>query len=182
LWGHLQTAIDEAIGRGVAIRFVVRAGEKTQVGQLKWLREHRIKVDLVERLHAKIYLNEKTVLVSSMNITETSTTNSRDFAMIVESEAAARKLRNYVDYLTGNINASQSAYSVRKLMGKTGTCIRDGRKMDFNPGMPLCYKCYPKWAKYKNKDYEEKFCHSCGRHSETTYARPLCPDCDKKLD
>jgi phosphatidylserine/phosphatidylglycerophosphate/cardiolipin synthase-like enzyme len=182
LWGHLQSAMDEAIGRGVAISFVVRAGERNQSEELEWLRDHDVKVYEVPHLHAKIYLNERTVLVSSMNITERSTTNSLEFAMTVRSEDDSKRLRDYVARLTGKVNASRPARSVRQEAEQAGICIRDGSKMDFNLARPLCAKCYLEWAKYKNEDYEEKYCHSCGRRTKTTYARPLCLECYKKLN
>ena len=182
LWGHLQSAMDEAIGRGIAISFVVRAGERNQSEALEWLREHGVKVYEVLHLHAKIYLNERTVLVSSMNITEKSTTNSHEFAMIVQSEDDSKKFRDYVARLTGKVNASRPARSVRQQTEQVGICIRDGSRMDFNAGRPLCAKCYLEWARYKNEDYLEKYCHSCGKRTKTTYARPLCLECYKKLN
>ena len=193
LWGHLKNEMENARDRGVVITFVVRAEEKNPPGrlkwirehnetkqheQLKWLREHNVKVDHVERLHAKIYLNERTVLVSSMNITDTSTTNSREFAMIVRSDDDVKKFRDYVAQLTGKTNASQTVPTARC----AGFCIRDGSSMNFNTSRPLCDKCYPKWVKFENKNYGEKYCHSCGKQSETTYARPVCHDCYQKLN
>jgi len=182
LWGHLQNAIDEAIGRGVAIWFVVRAGEKKQSEQLEWLRKHRVRVSEVQHLHAKIYLNERKVIVSSMNITEKSTTNSLEFAMTVQSEDDSRRFRDYVARLTGRVDTSRPARPVRRDIEQGGICVRDGSKMAFDTSRPLCAKCYLEWAKYKNEDYVEKYCHSCGKPTKTTYARPLCLACYKKLN
>ena len=182
LWGHLQNAMDEAIDRGVAIWFVVRAGERNQSEELEWLRDHGVRVSEVPHLHAKVYLNERTVLVSSMNITEKSTTNSLEFAMIVRSEDDAKRFRDYVARLTGKVNASRPARSARRETEQEGVCIRDGGRMDFNAARPLCAKCYLEWARYKNEDYVEKYCHSCGKLTKTTYARPLCAACYKKLN
>jgi hypothetical protein len=182
LWGHLQTAMDEAIDRRVSIIFVVRAGERNQSEDLEWLREHGVRVYEVPDLHAKIYLNEKTVLVSSMNITEKSTTNSHEFAITVRGEDDAKKFRDYVARLTGKVNASRPARPARQEAELAGICIRDGSRMGFNTARPLCAKCYPEWARYKNEDYLEKYCHSCGKLTKTTYARPLCLACYKKLN
>jgi len=184
LWTHLQNAMDEAINRGVVISFVARAGEwnQNQFEALDWLREHGVNVYEVAHLHAKIYLNETTVLVSSMNITDTSTTNSLEFAMIVQREDDAKKLRDYVVHLTREVNASQPSPSAKEHTEQSGICIRDGSTIDFNPARPLCAKCYRVWAEYEDVDYEEKYCHSCGKRATTTYARPLCLDCYKKLN
>lgn len=182
LWGHLQDAMVEAMDRGVAVSFVVRAGERNQSEELEWLRDHGVKVCEVPHLHAKVYLNEKTVMVSSMNITEKSTTNSLEFAMIVRSEDDAKKLRDYAARLTRKVNAPRPARPPRQQTEQAGICIRDGAKMEFNAARPLCPKCYLEWAKYKNELYEERYCHSCGKRTKTTYARPLCHDCYKKLN
>jgi phosphatidylserine/phosphatidylglycerophosphate/cardiolipin synthase-like enzyme len=182
LWGHLHDAIDEAMSREVAITFVVRAGERNNSEDLEWLREHGVKVCEVPHLHAKIYLNEKMVMVSSMNITEKSTTNSLEFAMIVRSEDDAKKLRDYAARLTRKVNAPPPARPTKQQTEQKAICIRHGGEMDFNTARPLCPKCYLEWAKYKNELYEEKYCHSCGKRTKTTYARPLCRDCYKKLN
>jgi hypothetical protein len=174
--------MEEAISRSVAISFVVRADEENQSEGLEWLRNHDVKVFEVPHLHAKIYLNERTVMVSSMNITEKSTTNSHEFALLVRSEDDAKKFRDYVARLTGKVKASRSARPLRQRTEQAGICIRDGSRIDFNPARPLCSKCYLEWAKYENPDYEEKYCHSCGKRTKTTYTRPLCLACYKKLN
>jgi phosphatidylserine/phosphatidylglycerophosphate/cardiolipin synthase-like enzyme len=182
LWVHLKNAMEEAIARGVAISFVVRAGEKKQIQEVKWLRDHKIRVYEVPNLHAKIYFNERQVLVSSMNIYDASTTNSLEFAMLVRNEKDARKLREYVIRMAGRTDSSFRAAISTTGDAQVAFCIRDRTGMGFNMSMPLCDKCYPKWAKYKNRSYTEKYCHSCGKSIETTFARPLCSSCYRKLN
>jgi hypothetical protein len=207
LWEHLKTKIDEAINRKVGISFILRdfANEKFAkthpAEDIGWLKSRDIQVIEVPNLHSKIYLNERTVLISSMNITEPSIANSRDFAMIVKSAEDANRFRAYVSILIEKfgrtrpansigqrawnstsglirgIGSMQSPLSAGKQTGKVGTCIRCGDKMGFNKERPLCDDCYQKWAKFKNEDFREKRCHSCGKIAETTYARPLCITC-----
>ena len=76
LWRHLRTAIELAVKKGVDVRFIIRRDrEQVRPKDVDWLRSHEVKVFEVEGLHAKIYMNEHTLLVSSMNITEPSTNN-----------------------------------------------------------------------------------------------------------
>jgi phosphatidylserine/phosphatidylglycerophosphate/cardiolipin synthase-like enzyme len=181
LWVHLKNAMEEAVSRGVTISFVVRAGEEKQAQELKWLREHGIRVYETLNLHAKIYLNERDVLVSSMNIYGSSTLNSLDFGLLVRNEEDAGRLREYVNHLIRKLTPpSRSEPAVRKA-AQMAFCIRDANRMTFNAVKPLCDKCYPKWARYKNRNYQESYCHSCGKSVETTFARPFCSDCYKKL-
>lgn len=56
-------------------------------------------------------------------------------------------------------------------------CIRCGTTISFNPGKPLCRRCYQSWARFGNSDYPEKCCHGCGSSHRVTIARPLCRSC-----
>jgi hypothetical protein len=202
LWMHLTDAMQDAINKRVDITFFIREGENRQRPEdLKWLRTN-VKVYEIPNLHAKIYLNETTVLVSSMNITESSTRNSKEFAMIVRRQDDANVFREYVSRLIGKATVGQSSYSVRNYTsvpaGKTrmtqplhsvgeqnsegGYCIRSRETIPFNTERPLCTDCFGKWNKYHDKDYAEKYCHSCGKSAKTTFARPLCMACWKKLN
>lgn len=180
LWGHLQNAIDQAISRGVGISFIIRTEEKPPIGDLEWLFDHKVKLYELPDLHAKIYINESTVLISSMNITQHSTTNSLEFAMIVQSEKEATRFRVYASDLMRRAEPIQFAQSKEQEIGQAGACIRCARQIDFNPARPLCNNCYQSWAVYNNKDYPEGYCHSCGNPSPVSYAKPLCRACFQK--
>lgn len=62
-----------------------------------------------------------------------------------------------------------------------GHCIRCGKSITYDAKAPYCPDCYRVWAKYKDLDYEEEFCHQCGTPNElTTMNRPLCNSCYRK--
>ncbi len=179
LWGHLRNALEECVSRGVGISFVVRAGEEKQVPETIWLREHGIHVYEVDNLHAKIYLNEESVVVSSMNIYGSSTINSLDYAVVIRNEKDAEQVRDYVTRLTARASGSKSTKAKLQVV-RSGYCIRDGVRVSFDTERPLCSKCYATWMKYENVEYGENYCHLCGQPRATTYARPLCTECYKK--
>ncbi len=179
LWGHLQNAIDQAIGRGVRISFIVRTDEKPPLEDLEWLFDHKVKLYKLKDLHAKIYINESRVLISSMNITEHSTTNSLEFAMAVQSEKDAIAFRDYTSGLMRRAERLQLEQREEETR-QAGTCIRCGREIDFDPAKPLCGDCYQSWADFGNEDYQENYCHSCGNPSQVTYSKPLCRACYQK--
>lgn len=58
---------------------------------------------------------------------------------------------------------------------KQGFCIRTGKPIPFNPKSPLSDEAYRSWARYKDENFKEKYCHFSGEPSygETTYARPI---------
>jgi len=199
LWVHLQDEMRVALARGVDITFLIREDATPRRPEdLEWFRANRIKVYLVPNLHAKIYLNEKRVIVSSMNIHRTSIIDSKDFAMVVKNEDVAKMFREYVssligkaaipkasrpirDYVSGLVEkAAMTPHSFERQTSEDGYCIRSRDKIPFNTGKPLCADCFRQWNKYQDEDYEEKYCHSCGKSTKTSFAKPLCMACWKK--
>lgn len=72
--------------------------------------------------------------------------------------------------------AASSRPATRKQVVE-GHCIRCDETIPLDRDHPYCASCYKSWVKYKNPDYEEKYCHSCGKKKETTMAKPLCRPC-----
>ena len=63
---------------------------------------------------------------------------------------------------------------------KVGFCIRDKAAIPANPGKPYCERCYRSWNRYKDPEYEEKYCHICGEGNDSTMVKPLCLPCYRK--
>lgn len=146
-------------------------------------------------LHAKCYLNERGMVITSMNLYEFSQRN-REMGIYVTSEEevyqkAAREVRQILDnaekkrlskvgkmtdMLVGAFKSGSINGSGRR---PDGSCIRCSRDIRLNPGMPLCDRCYNTWSQFGNPDYLENYCHTCGDAADTSYARPLCWKCFK---
>lgn len=60
---------------------------------------------------------------------------------------------------------------------QTGFCIRTGQPISFNPSKPLSYEAFQSWAQFGNPDYNEKFCHACGKNWRTSVRNPFCANC-----
>ena len=56
-----------------------------------------------------------------------------------------------------------------------GYCIRTGKQIPFNIKHPMTDSSFQSWEKFKNKEYQEKFCHFSGEPSngETSYEKPI---------
>ena len=61
----------------------------------------------------------------------------------------------------------------------TGYCIRCKTEIALDPMTPYCSKCYASWKKYANDEYEDKFCHVCGKPNNSSLKKPACYDCYK---
>ena len=116
--------------------FIVRAdnqGDSTRES-VQWLRDHGIEVFEVEGLHAKLYFNEDTFLLSSMNLLHSSLGNI-EIATIVTDE------RERIDILTVVFRMVADAKSMALCAGCGVELVkRDSTK-------PLCRACYSRWKR-----------------------------------
>ncbi len=190
LWGHIRNAIELAGKRNLDMTFVIRSDiDEKALSDIQWLKENKVKVLVVEGLHAKIYLNESETVVSSMNLTEYSTQNSHEIGLRVRDPHYASEIKEYVSNIRklakpfGELDDARPLVSTnrRASVAVVGRCIRCGGVVELNPNRPLCEGCYEEWDEYGNEDYPEKFCHFCGRPANVTYAKPLCRSCYSQL-
>ena len=192
LWGHALEALGLAVQRGIDVTVVARLGEDRLENEAAWLKNNGIKVVAAKNLHAKIYLNERAVVVSSMNLLESSMKNSLEIGLVVRDEHAQQQIRDYVNNTLMHLAIAvrhavspvtqQPTYRPAQpdLRVVTGVCIRCSQPIAFDPARPLCKDCYESWAQWGNPEYPEVFCHACGRRSDVTYERPLCRDCFRR--
>ncbi len=61
-----------------------------------------------------------------------------------------------------------------------GVCIRCGDEIDADPTKPFCKRHWRHWNKDKYDDYEQTFCHVCGKEHSATRLKPACYPCYKK--
>ena len=69
---------------------------------------------------------------------------------------------------------------LRAVLGAEGYCIRCRSELNadqVDAGNVLCDKCYRQWTRYKNPNFTEKYCTTCGSAGKTSYSRPQCADC-----
>ncbi|MSQ07207.1 MAG: hypothetical protein EXR54_03775 [Dehalococcoidia bacterium] len=69
-WRHVENALDLAVKKRVKVTAIVRCKDgKPDWGKIEdanWLQQHGVAVRGAEYLHAKIYLNERDVLISEV--------------------------------------------------------------------------------------------------------------------
>lgn len=195
-WPGLVLAIERAAARGVDIYLVARGGDdrSQQEKKIRPLKNNLAYLGFVERLHAKIYLNEDEALITSMNLHQSSALNSLEVSAQVSKVWSAKEyaqLRRICDSILDTADQDdaraaeaeeesaprQQTASKRRKQPAKGFCIRCVAKIAYDENSPLCDKCHAIWARFKNKDYEEEYCHQCGAEAETTFREPLCEDC-----
>lgn len=171
--------------------------EMSYLQNLKYVRLYFSK-----NLHAKCYLNEKEMIISSMNLYEFSQQNNREMGILIEREIESDKqvyddawrdiesiLNNAIDfsYIEAPRENQKEYIEPRKTSNTplevdntsnnkhTGYCIRTGISIPFNVEKPMSYDAFKSWSKYSDPDYSEKFCHFSGEPSngETSVSRPI---------
>ncbi|HEY9206105.1 MAG TPA: phospholipase D family protein [Candidatus Methanoperedens sp.] len=178
---------------------VIFGKQELKPDEMKFLESLRFVVlKYKDELHAKCYLNDEKMIITSLNLYDFSMANNKEMGVLIEkSNPNDEELFNdafkEVDYI--NQTSERFAYRTQNTLSTTsnkfdsdkksdkltGYCIRCGLDLNLNPEQPLCFKCYKEWEIYSNPDYEEKFCHACGKESKTTIDKPFCYNCYKKI-
>ena len=169
----------------------------------KWLEYlTSVKVCYHQDLHAKCYLNEEQAILTSMNLYQFSQQNNVEMGLLIraredrelyeEIRKEADRIEKGSDKVILQVAKPKPAPAVKARpapkpapskpaptsgIPKTGFCIRCKTTVPPNPGKPYCTCCYHYWNRYKNDEYEEKYCHICGNENSSTMAKPLCLSC-----
>lgn len=166
--------------------------EMSYLQNLKYIRLYFSK-----NLHAKCYLNEKKMIISSMNLYEFSQQHNREMGILIERGIDSDKqvyddawkdiesiLNNADDlpYIKAPTEVEKSkndqvksSVSSKSNKVQYGFCIRTGVEIPFNIEKPMSYDAFKSWSKYSDPDYSEKFCHFSGELSdgETSVSKPI---------
>lgn len=198
LWGHLEEEIESAILRKVKVQLYYRSDkEEEYLDTLHPLKQMGVKLFNIDNLHAKLYLSEKKAIMSSMNLVDYSSKNSKEIGLITDDLELLNQFNIYSKELFSKSFKSRKTL-LRKSMelietvieikddiimdiNDEGSCIRCGITIPFNMEKPYCKKCFKNWNKYKNQDYNEKYCHDCQVDWDTSLAKPVCKDCFKEF-
>lgn len=180
--------------RGVSINFVYGVEPKTDE-TLKALSEiPGCKVYYKQYLHAKFYYNESVLIIASMNLSEVSEKKNFELGVlfhIADHPEAFVKIRKEAKEIVESATLWEPKKTVKKLSavistpnmnlkqkGGNGFCIRCKSYIDKDVEKPFCYNCFTEWAIWENPDYEENFCHTCGKKDgNLSLARPQCYTC-----
>jgi hypothetical protein len=187
LTNQLYSRIKAAAEKGVRIKIIYRKDKvkKEELDRLKVVKN--IELKCIPDLHAKCYFNEKEMIITSLNLLNTSERNWEMGIRISRSndkeiyESAMNDVQTiYMDSASFEKNAVKPKIKGTKInASKTksfdGFCIRCGDDIKFNINKPLCNDCFESWNGWGNEDFPEKFCHFSGEASfgDTDYAHPI---------
>jgi phosphatidylserine/phosphatidylglycerophosphate/cardiolipin synthase-like enzyme len=173
---------------------IIYGKDELQPAEHNWLKSMlSIRISFCQNLHAKCYLNEKTAIITSMNLYDFSQINNNEMGIYVTKEedptlyseiySEAMRLVRFSEEIKISVTqvpkTEQAPKSQPTKSENSGFCIRCGTEIKLNPKIPYCANCYKTWKKFENEEHEEKHCHICGRDNKSTLIKPTCYDCSK---
>jgi phosphatidylserine/phosphatidylglycerophosphate/cardiolipin synthase-like enzyme len=172
--------------RGVRITLIYGKAELDENFRKEFERYQHLRLYFFSSLHAKCYHNEKRMVITSLNLIESSEHN---FEMGVAVEAGdpvfADAIRE-IDFIKSR--AEPRPLPKRKGAGTAGRtspqaahgfCIRCSKQIQLDPEKPYCATCFASWSRWENWEFEEKACHRCGRAHVSSRMKPQCYACFK---
>ena len=179
---------------------VIFGKQELKPDEMKFLESLRFVIlKFNEDLHAKCYVNEKQMIITSLNLYEFSMANNKEMGVLINFDDPndrslyddAYKEIDYIDNTSErfefNVIATNKETKIKTKTNRTqkatsgkGHCIRCGINIKLDAEHPLCKKCYSSWKKYSDPTYKEKFCHICGKYNKSSMEKPVCYSCYKK--
>lgn len=181
------------------ITTVIFGKQELNPDEMKFLQSLRFVIlKYNEDLHAKCYVNDDKMVITSLNLYQFSMANNKEMGVLIDKNDPA-DIQLYIDAFTEvdfinetsqrfELNAplpsspkqseskpSKDKPSVNAAGKQTGYCIRTGKEIPFNVERPLSYEAFKKWSEHNNPEFPEKFCHFSGEPSngETSVSRPI---------
>ena len=178
------------------ITTVIFGKQELNPDEMKFLQSLRFLIlKYNEDLHAKCYVNDDKMIITSLNLYQFSMANNKEMGVLINRiDSADTQLfedaYKEVDYINETsqrfeLNGSKQVFSkppsvrdknsVVQVNSQNGYCIRTGIEIAFNLEKPMSYESYKSWSKYSDPEYAEKYCHFSGELSngETSVSRPI---------
>jgi hypothetical protein len=204
MWHLLDRALAKASEQSKRITVITRAGSENNFDVRKLNESYGFEVVVLDFLHTKLYLNEKSAVVSSMNLYDTSSTRNHELALHLRQHEARKLKQEIIDQdllalqpvhrFAGRHTAAQKAEQEQVLAFKAdlearGYCVACGEKIDFDDSgsvlSPTIIRCKPCWAKRPWIETPFRFrirhCHYCGESLDSVLSQPYHHGCGEKL-
>ena len=194
---RIKNALIERDKFNIDIRIIYGKAELSS-GELNWIKEiQSIKLFYSKNLHAKCYLSENSVIITSMNLYEYSQQNNLEMGIYVDKEKDFELYKEIFEEVKRiNMGSEQQSILIEKvpkeekiktskkitkdIKSEKGHCIRCKKQIKLSPIHPYCRDCFNIWKEFGNEEYEEKHCHICGKQNKSSMKKPTCYPCYKK--
>jgi hypothetical protein len=198
MWHLLDRALAKASEQDKRITVITRAGSERKFDV------RGFEVVVLNFLHTKLYVNERSAIVSSINLYDTSSTRNHELALHFQGAEAKKLKQEIIDQdllatqpvhrFAGKHTSAQQAEHEQMLafradLQSKGYCVACGVKIDFDGSgsvlSPTIIRCRPCWAKKPWVEapfrYKIQRCHYCGESLESVLSEPYHHACSQKL-
>jgi phosphatidylserine/phosphatidylglycerophosphate/cardiolipin synthase-like enzyme len=167
--------------RGVHITFIYGKKEPHKDTFTRLNKLDNIRIAYREPLHAKCYLNDNTLLVSSMNLHEYSENYNDEMGILIKGYGSGKIIKEAKAEILRILELSTIKRDtlIPKEPGPKWYCVRCRVEIQRNKYKPYCANCWDSWRNYENEYFQEKYCHQCGSEASTSKAQPICYNCRK---
>jgi phosphatidylserine/phosphatidylglycerophosphate/cardiolipin synthase-like enzyme len=144
-----------------------------------------------EDLHAKCYMNDEKMVITSLNLYQFSMANNKEMGVLItkldaSDEQVFAEASAEIEFI--NQTSTRFEFGIPKINKpvdvvprkatenrQMGYCIRTRTEIPFNVEKPMSAKAFESWIQFGKEDYPEKFCHYSGEQSngETSYSKPI---------
>jgi hypothetical protein len=200
-------AIRDALRRRVQVNLVFRLESGARVNRSTFGNDSigdligaGLRVWTAAAVHAKLYWSDVGVLLTSANLLGASLEGVVEVGLWSSERAHIGEAKRFYaqnieprlvspeeveDLLDGRAALDLSIGEVVPLEddkdeAEDGFCIRCRESIEFDPEKPYCPRDYRVWARYRDANYEDEFCHECGAEYPATLNKPLCSVCYRR--
>jgi len=185
---NLLQRLKDASQNKVPIKIIYGKDELKQSEKDSLSEIPNLEIYFLENLHAKCYLNEKKMVITSMNMYEYSEKTNREMGVQIDAisdkslyDKAFKEVHSIIQHSERKYWNGKSSKNTEKVnsyaYSRRGFCIRCEADIPYNREIPYCYNCYQTWNNFQNYHYEENVCHSCGKAEDATMMKPQCYNC-----
>ena len=181
----------------VGIRiFIIYGKEELKPSEWAWLKSLKnTRFKFCKNLHAKCYISESAVIITSMNLYDFSEINNKEMGILFLNEnvdrilyssiskEVRRLLENSEEVLLNVLEdkentENQKEQKKQEKIRRVGFCIACGKDLELNLRKPYCFACY-RQRNFRKQTYIENYCHLCGCEYKTSLAKTMCRQCYK---
>jgi phosphatidylserine/phosphatidylglycerophosphate/cardiolipin synthase-like enzyme len=178
------------------ITTVIFGKQELNPDEMKFLQSLRFVIlKYNEDLHAKCYMNDDKMVITSLNLYEFSMANNKEMGVLIDKNDSAdeqlfedalreveyinqtsQKFELYPPKPKTSFNKSWDSKPTKNTSNQqSGYCIRTRLKIPFDIEKPLSYDAFKIWNEFGDPDYPEKYCHFSGEesHGQTSVNRPI---------
>jgi len=174
------------------ITTVIFGKQELNPDEMKFLQNLRFVIlKYNEDLHAKCYVNDDKMIITSLNLYGFSMANNKEMGVLIDKNDNAdiqlfndameevrfieETSQRFEFNVSKSVSSKQADNKNSSQVKQNGYCIRTGVEIPFNIEKPFSSEAYKKWKEFSNKDYPEKFCHFSGEPSngETSFSKPI---------